>query len=378
MMELGGILIDYIPAQLHENKSGWYIDYYVKHPASKKLKRKKLNVNRVEKIRDRRKFGIRLVQTINLKLANGWNPFIEQESSKIYHKLSEAIAAFLHDKRSLRADTMRTYRNLLRLFQAWIDKEKGKDFLIVDITNYVAISYMEYVWNHKVMGNNTYNNYLRFQRTFFYWCIEHKYCKANSFVGISRKKKTAKIRCMEIPVSDRKKISNYCSENSKEFLAMVLLAYHSLIRPKEITYLRKEYFDLKKQAIHLPGKITKNGNDRIASMPKSLVGLMGEILADVNDNEFVFAKNFKAGKTRVNTREINRFWDEIRREQNLKKEIQFYSLRDTGIITKLQDGINPATVMQLADHSSLEVTNNYVKIAQKGANIEAMEKVSEF
>ena len=63
---------------------------------------------------------------------------------------------------------------------------------------------------------------------------------------------------------------------------------------------------------------------------------------------------------------------------NLEKEIQFYSLRDSGIIEKIRDGLDLITVMQLADHSSLEMTNVYAKIANNGASKEAMRKITKF
>ncbi len=62
----------------------------------------------------------------------------------------------------------------------------------------------------------------------------------------------------------------------------------------------------------------------------------------------------------------------------LKKELQFYSLRDSGIIEKIRNGLDLITVMQLADHSSLEITNTYAKLATGDANIEAMRKIKRF
>ncbi|MDF1550435.1 MAG: hypothetical protein P1P88_21610, partial [Bacteroidales bacterium] len=45
-----------------------------------------------------------------------------------------------------------------------------------------------------------------------------------------------------------------------------------------------------------------------------------------------------------------------------------YSLRDSGIIQMLRDGRSPKEVMEAADHSSIEVTNNYVKVARIESN----------
>ena len=42
---------------------------------------------------------------------------------------------------------------------------------------------------------------------------------------------------------------------------------------------------------------------------------------------------------------------------------QFYSLRDTGIIEMLANGISPNEVKEQADHSSIKITNEYLKHA---------------
>ncbi len=80
------------------------------------------------------------------------------------------------------------------------------------------------------------------------------------------------------------------------------------------------------------------------------------------------------GRKQISRRVISRFWEQLRTPLQLEKELKFYSLRDSGIIEKIRNGIDLITVMQLADHSSLEITNAYVKLASRDANKEAMKK----
>ncbi|MDT8393170.1 MAG: hypothetical protein RQ761_04965, partial [Bacteroidales bacterium] len=69
---------------------------------------------------------------------------------------------------------------------------------------------------------------------------------------------------------------------------------------------------------------------------------------------------------------------ELRKTLRLKKELQFYSLRDSGIIQKIRDGRTPKQVMEAADHSSIEITNKYVKIARKESDRDIINKSSAF
>lgn len=159
---------------------------------------------------------------------------------------------------------------------------------------------------------------------------------------------------------------------------MVYLAYHSLLRPKEIMYLKGRNVDLDIQAVTVDASFSKNGKERTATIPNVMIDLMKEIMEDVKDEEYIFSKYFMKGNYMIDSSEITRYWNDLRSTLKLKKEIQFYSLRDSGIIQKFRDGLNPKEVMELADHSSLEVTNKYVKMSTKEPNKEAMKKMSEF
>jgi hypothetical protein len=72
--------LNYIPAELKENPSRWYIRYYVKNPDTGKLARKTIKLNRIKSVTLRRTTGRLLVNELNVKLARGWNPFIQNQA----------------------------------------------------------------------------------------------------------------------------------------------------------------------------------------------------------------------------------------------------------------------------------------------------------
>jgi len=193
------------------------------------------------------------------------------------------------------------------------------------------------------------------------------YIKDNPFKTIKRKKVKAKKRII-LSVADRQKLKKYLiSNNYQEYYCMVLLAYYGLIRPQEITYIKKEYLFLDKRVIILPGSITKNGKNRVVSLPEFIINELKKLdLSGISGNKYIFSagKGFKPGRKKLDRREVSNFWARnIRPGAKLKKEIQFYSLRDTGIIEMLANGISPNEVKEQADHSSIEITNEYLKHA---------------
>ena len=70
-------LLEYIPATIHPGKD-FHVSYYVINPDTNKLERKKVWLNRIKRVSDRKAIARRLAHTFNIKLAKGWNPFIEK------------------------------------------------------------------------------------------------------------------------------------------------------------------------------------------------------------------------------------------------------------------------------------------------------------
>jgi len=241
---------------------------------------------------------------------------------------------------------------------------------------------MENVWTTRKIGAVRYNNILAVCRVIFNWMIEKKYIKENPFIPISKKKQGAKTRIMDIDTADRKRIREYLERNNRAYYCIMMFAFHSLLRPKEISYIKIGDLDLKRQVVVVKGSVAKNHNTRYAPIPDVMIELVKELVEGVyplRKNWYLFsAYNFRPGPVRRDSREIARYWSELRKTLRLKKELQFYSLRDSGIIQKIRDGRTPKQVMEAADHSSIEITNKYVKVARKESDRDIINKSSAF
>lgn len=375
------LFVDYVPAQLHEVKV-WYISYYVKHPQSGELRLKRMKVNRIKPIMERRKFAKQLVHDINLKLANGWNPFIEQEAPKAHHKLFEVFDHFLRDKKDLRPDTLRSYRNDLKILKEWIQENNKRDMYAILFDHHMAVRLMDDLYQTRNIGSRRYNNYLVFYRLLFNWMIAHLYVKTNPFEGIKKKQEAPKKRVMDINYKTRLRIKKYLLSHHPRYYLMVLFAYHCLLRPKEIVEIRIGDIDLKKQTITVRAEVSKNKQERVAAIPDVMIEFVKNSIKDLQiarHKWYLFSNDdFKPGNKRANRRDLNRYWEGMRTKLKLDKYLQFYSLRDAGIIQMLKDGRDPKEVMEQADHSSIAVTNVYVKMARKTVSQGIIKKSNPF
>ena len=374
-------VVEFIPASLHETKN-WEIIFYAKDPQSGDLRRKRIRVGGVKNKGERRIWAKQMIYSINKKLNDGWNPFIEAESSRQYYKIEDVINAFLRDKRGLRKDTLRTYQSEIDFLMKFIKEKYQPDMYVVSFDKSKAIQYMEHCWDGRKIGAVRYNNILAVCRVIFNWMIEKQYIKDNPFAILKKKKTGSKTRVMDIDPADRKKIKEYLSKKNRPYFGIMMFAFHSLLRPKEISYIKIGDIDLKKQVVIVRGSVAKNHHTRYAPIPDVMIDLIKELIKEVyvpRKNWYLFSdSSFRPGPKRRDSREIARYWSDLRSTLRLKKEIQFYSLRDSGIIQMIRDGRSPKQVMEAADHSSIEITNKYVKVARKESDRDIINKSSAF
>lgn len=352
-------LLNFRPARLSEAKD-WRIVFYVENPSTGEMERHRMCVRNMEDVTLRRKYAKKIIQELNFKLFSGWTPYgIADKSENI--PFSEAIQIFLDRKQiELRNDSMRSYRSYCKSAVEFAKKQKIESLPSDCWTSIVCSRFMDFVIKKKVSGR-THNNYLIFMSNLFAWMVEHGYARSNNFKAM-RKMKTDEKNREPIPPAVRTRIIDHLEKQDYNFLIVCQLVFHTLIRPKEVTMLRPRDFELKNQIIRIQAKVSKNRKQRIVTIPNSFMPYLAKW--DFNNaklDECIFGENFRPGKDPVNSRRLAKKWDKLRRDLRLPEKYKLYSLRDSGIIQMLNDGISPNEVMKQADHSSLDITTIYIK-----------------
>jgi len=373
--------IDYIPAQLTQGKR-WYITYYVKHPETNVLVRKQIKVNRIVNIPERKKFARELVLNINDKLRVGWNPFIEQDAPKGFTPLRVALTQYLRSKTKefTSEDSVRTYTSIINVLLEYVDDVlKKPDLLAISFDVATCNRFMTWVFDERDVGCRTFNNYRRFGVTIWNWLIANLYCKANVFQTVMKKKESAKIR-KNIDAASRVRIKEYLLQGGEiEFLAICQICYYGFIRPKEILHLKPEHVNMEANVFFLTSDLTKDNDNRVVTMPADLKETLAQLNIDtINKENYIFSTGFKPGKVLKNSRDIGKRWSKLRSDLKLPMSYQFYSLKDTGIVDLLQQGVSAKEVQNQAGHSSLEMTDKYARLVNHKASEQILTKSTNF
>ena len=356
--------INYRPCTLTEGKE-WFISFYVQDPDTGKLKRIRMKLNRIKPVSARRKTARALMSAIDQRLALGWNPLIEARSPKAYMKLSDALDSFLKIKgKEMEENSMRSYRSFIKTFRDWLaENGYGPEAYVCSFNLESALSFMDDL--EEDLSAKTYNNYVTFFRSLFNWMRSKGYIDFNPFDEIQKKSKRLIKKSRRILTDEElSKLIYFLQGENEAYLAMCLICYSCLIRPKEIAMLKCKDIDLQKQLIHVKPEVAKNDKDSFRTIPDDLVPILHRI--DLSHPDwYLFGQHhqgdFSPGPGKICSRKIAQWWNlHVREACGFGMDLKFYSLKDTGITNMLDGGIPINVVQQQADHSSVAMTAIYV------------------
>lgn len=308
-----------------------------------------------------------LCERINQKLRQGWSPFIRDESNKGFARLFDVLSQFLTIKgKTMETNTMRSYNSLVRIFSEWLENNGyDKHSYVNQIDRNLATSFMLWVESNPRIKSRTYNNYLLFFRTMCNWMVEYNYLRVNPFSGIKKKKVGEKKR-RTLTGEERTRLKEFLeSQGRNDYLAMCLLCYYCFMRDKEIVSLTIADIDLDNQLVRVRGEIAKNDCTSYRTIPSAMLPVLRSLDLSAPADYYLFGRHkgydFSPGRDRICERKVAKYWSDVLRPAlGWGLDLQFYSLKDTGITDMANSGVPLNIVQGQADHHSLEMTSVYV------------------
>lgn len=367
--------ISYTLPQLYSGKE-WYIGFYAFDPSIGKLRRKKIKLNFIKSIAERRKRAKDIIYVLSCKLEKGWNPWIEAMNGVEMATWNDAIEKFLinHDKMYndglLEIDSLKTFKSHLNVLLKY-NKMKPIPIVYVYQFNKEFINdFLDYMYLEKEVSPRTRDNHLAFCRKLCSFFVEKGFLKNRPDEGIkSFGKKARNKKRTIIESNDMTRLVEYLSSENKHFLLACYLVYYCCIRPKELSYLQLVHINLRNQTIFIPEEFSKNDKNGVVTLPECVIELMIELrIFDNPLKYYLFSNKMQPGELHADRRQFREYWTEkIRPALNFPDSYVFYSLKDTGITNMLQRNLDPLTVRDQARHYSIEMTNIYTPAASMKA-----------
>lgn len=355
-------LLGYVPAEPHFGKLT-YIDYYVKDPISKGKRRMRVKVNHVRGLAERKAYARRLAAEINAKLVRGWNPLLQGEAAKSWHTLDAVLDHYLATKeRDTQHSSPKTYGSFIRIFRNWCRGEELLGKAVGHFSRTHALAFLDHLLEVRKVGDVTYNNYILRSSILFIWMVERGYRADNPFKGMRRRKKVEKFRTL-ISEDERKQCLDWFMQHDAPMVLVCLFTFHCLLRPRsELLRIRVRDVDLRSGVVNVSGADTKGKRIRRPAIPDVMLPyLAASGLEGARPDWYVVGKGLVPGKEPSGHNTVGYRWNKMRQALGWPREKELYSLRDTGIVQLIADGVDLHFVMRQAGHRNISTTNIYVQ-----------------
>ena len=362
----------YTIPKLHTGKE-WYIGFYAFDPALDRMHRKKIKLNHIDKITDRRRYANGLIVRLVQKLEEGWNPWIDAESSNAYKTIEEVFERyrmFLRkrlEEGNLRRPTVYSYFSRLNMLEEWNRKRPVPIRYIYQLDRAFVTAFLNYVYidlNNSVV---THNHYLVWLGNMTGWMVEQLYLPTKPTEGMETIRQKGEKNRTVIPPHELVRLRELLTGKNGHFLLACYLVYYTLLRPKEISMLRIRDIHLQKQTIYVGADVSKNRHSDVVTLPVKVIHLMLELkLFDYPEEDFIFSDDFIPGMKYRHPKHFGDYWvRHVKKPLRWPEEYKFYSLKDTGI-TNMLHNCDVLSVRDQARHSDISVTNIYA--AKSDAN----------
>lgn len=366
----------------------WYVEYYVFDPANRKLARKRIRLDHIEKISDRRAFANGLIRRLNVELEKGWNPFIHEENSRSYALLTKAQEEFMnlnrkkHKEKTIRDSTINSYESFSKKLTEYLEKHKYTDMYVYGWNKDFIVKYLDYVYDTLNKSSRTRDNYLKFLRLFSSYMVDRGYIKvspAEAIQVLGKGKRAPKNRTV-LPANVMALVSEYLEKHNMHFYLAAQILYFCMVRPREMTFLKIKHINLEEGTIFIEGKTAKNYHDAVVTIPKALNELFVKMKIMENPAEhYLFSQDFKPGKIQIREKQFSHYWARhVRKDLGLPLSLKFYSLKDTGITDMIRTYNDPLLAKEQARHSDLAITALYTPADSMKANVRIKESQQKF
>lgn len=358
-------------------KKRWCVDYYYLHPETSKYQKFRLWISARLLTRQARYLkGRELVNKMNARLRQGFNPFATDNSGKC---LPEALQEVLLLKQATTGP--RNYADLkgtVARFCAWLSSQGIDQVRPAELSKSTATAFLDEVLRAGI-GNRTYNNHLYRLRTLFNVLMDREYCEFNVWQKIpALARREADISF--ITDDERAVIRERLPKDHPALYAVGLLVYQCYLRPAEICRLRVSDVDLKAGTIMVRATQAKNGTNQVVLFGKELARCFAAMhLHRRPPAHYIFASGCQLvpAATPITSRKICdawRYWVKFR--YGIKKGI--YDLKGTGVARAFDNGAHARDIQRQLRHHSLDQTQDYLDKVSRRAGLAFLAKMPEF
>ena len=359
----------------------WFVFYSIRDDYSGKLKRFRVyeGFAACKSVEEKEQNARKLKNRLTEKLKRGWSPFndksvifentsalpgVERKPGRPPKKtISTYSAQFLLEKETKRSKgTWQKYQSELRIFDKWLEIKNLDKVDISYFNKENAFEFINYLADKRNLSGKTKNNYLLTLAQLWKFVEKQRKMLENPWLEIDKFQEyiTPQRPLNQATISILKK---HLEKNDPQLWLVAQFMYYCFIRPKELRFLKIKHLELYEGKVSLNSDITKAGKPRVVDVD---LGFLGRLFEDYKLNSYdpelyVFTKKGEPGPVPVSK---NYFWkqfDKARKQLSLPRHYKFYGFKHTGAVVALRNGANIKEIQHQMGHSSIAITDEYLK-----------------
>lgn len=356
----------------------WYVEYKYLHPEHKQYKKFRIWIS--ERLLTKHARYIRaseIKDEINNQLRAGFNPFVPKTVDPWIREAVEDIV--LLKQKTCRRKSWVSYKSMTGKFLSWIDQHGYTNMTARDLTQQMAVSFLDHLLTKQNLSKCTYNCYLMCMKTIFTDLKARKLVSENPFSTL--KKMTLDEPDLVILTNDEKKaIKENLPHKHFQLYCVSMLVYYCFLRPAEIMRLQVQDIDFENYSILVNGNKSKNKKRYYVTMPMDLARLILSLnLQNYPGSYYIFSNNshLTPGPNQVAPTRVSELWKRYVKEPlNIDKGI--YDLKHNGNGDALLSGVDIRQIQLQNRHWSLEQTQIYLNKFNRNPGEDFRKKMPSF
>ncbi len=361
----------FIPAKLCDRNGDltkrWYVEFYAFDEKSNEVKRKQVFCPlKYKDARNRKTWANEKINEINKLLNDG--KYFRAASEVKTARIIDLFPVLLEKRKdSLRLKSYRTLRSVCRKFENYLIESRNKGLLIANFNTSHMEEFIDYMLK---IGNvaTTINNSTEKLGWFFEQAIGRGYLEKKPYKRRNLPE-TETTKNVAFSKTHQLIIEEYLFNNDYPLYLFTRFVYHAFIRPKELRQLQVKHIDFDSCKIHVTGNISKNRKNEAVVMNQKLLGVAQQFK---NKTGYLFGKQFELCSLSKCSENFpyNRHADALKKMGLDGLGYTLYSWKHTGAVRAYQSGLDIKKLQTLLRHSSLQITDIYLRSLNAITDIE--------
>lgn len=374
----------YIPAKLYDAGGDpmkpWYVFFSYRYAVTGKMVTFRLCKGLTPSVDIQKKYDKAeiIIQEINQKLENGYNPFndgyiqLEKEDSLMSRATrsqlnwENCLNEFIDFKKTelLEEDSIRAYHCKVKRFCQYLKEIRASKFHVELFTYKMACDFMMWLSNHGCKSKKTLREYRSLLCQAAKYLQKREILKKNVFELLPNYKSEPQKPLM-FTVNQIKKLKAHLIIHDRQMWTIMQFVLYCFFRPnKEVRLMKIKQIDFQRGLLHADPATAKNNRAETVVIPESfLEWLKEEGYNKCDPNHYMFTISGRPGETPIGKNYINKRFHKLARLLGINTYL--YALKHTGNKMMSDKGVDIPVLMKQNRHKTLNQTYEYMKTLEE-------------